>query len=77
MDKLYEIKAQIGVIGKPSYKGDTLQVNVVNWNRTKDKVDIRRWSENYEKAGKGITLTFEEAKKLVALLTEYLKEVDA
>lgn len=76
MEKLYEIKAQIGTIGKPSYKGDTLQVNVVNWNKTKDKVDIRRWSENYERAGKGITLTFEEAKTLVALLTEYLKEVE-
>lgn len=76
MEKLYEIKAQIGTIGKPSYKGDTLQVNVVNWNKTKDKVDIRRWSENYERAGKGITLTFDEAKVLVALLTEYLKEVE-
>ena len=75
MEKLYEIKEQIGRIGKPSYKGDTLQVNVVNWHRSKDKVDIRRWSENYEKVGKGITLTFEEAKELLALLTEYFKEV--
>ena len=77
MEKNYEIKAQIGHIGKPSYKGDTLQVNIVNWNHTKDKVDIRRWSENYERAGRGITLTFDEAKTLLALLTEYLKEVDA
>ena len=77
MEKLYEIKEQIGTIGKPSYKGDTLQVNIVNWNKTKDKVDIRRWSENYERAGKGVTLTYEEAKTLLALLTEYFKEVDA
>ena len=76
MEKTYEIKAKLGTIGKPTYKGDTLQVNIVNWHRTKDKVDIRRWSENYDKAGKGITLTYEEAKTLLALLTEYFKEVD-
>lgn len=76
MEKRYEIKKQIGTIGKPTYKGDTLQVNIVNWNRTKDKVDIRRWSENYTEAGRGITLTIDEARNLVALLTEYLKEVD-
>ena len=76
MEKNYEIKEQIGIIGEPTYKGNTLQVNIVNWNRTKDKVDIRRWSENYDKAGKGITLTYDEAKALLALLTKYFKEVD-
>ena len=70
----YEIVAKIGVISTDD-RGNTTEVNIINWHNTKDKLDIRRWFNNHEKAGKGITLTVAEAKALASILTEYFGEV--
>ncbi|MCR5097842.1 MAG: NERD domain-containing protein [Lachnospiraceae bacterium] len=40
----------------------------VSWNGAEPKYDIRDWSPDHEKMGKGITLTDEEAEILKSLL---------
>ena len=71
----YEIKKRIGSLGENSDK----QLNIISWNGRESKIDIRAFftdKEGNEKMGKGVSLTNEEAKKLVDLLTEYLDDGD-
>jgi hypothetical protein len=49
------------------------EVNLVSWNKRPAKLDVRAWQRNHKKCGKGITLTRDEAKKLLKLLNEILK----
>lgn len=72
-DFSYEVKNTLGELN------DKVQVRVVAWNDREPKIDIRQWytdKEGNEKCGKGISLTNEEAKKLVDLLSEYLNDED-
>ncbi|MFA5341408.1 MAG: PC4/YdbC family ssDNA-binding protein [Clostridia bacterium] len=62
-----EIKEEIGIISE-AQTGWTRQVNMISWNGREAKLDIRDWAPEREKAGKGITLTKEEVKKLRDLL---------
>ena len=64
---VYEIKENIGVISE-SARGWTREVNMVAWNGRDPKVDIRDWSPEKDKMGKGITLTTDECIKLRDLL---------
>ena len=63
----YEITKKIGVLST-SAKGWTKELNLVSWNGNAPKYDLRTWSPEHEKMGKGITLTEEEVKVLKALL---------
>ena len=66
-DIKYEIQKEIGVISEGS-RGWTKELNLVSWNDAAPKYDIRDWSPDHEKMGKGVTLTEEEARKLKELL---------
>ncbi len=66
-DFQFEITKSIGVLSE-SAKGWTKELNMVSWNGGEPKYDIRDWSPDHEKMGKGVTLTEEEAKKLKELL---------
>ncbi|MCQ2530707.1 MAG: PC4/YdbC family ssDNA-binding protein [Lachnospiraceae bacterium] len=68
----YEIVEQIGVIAEGS-KGWKKEINLVSWNGAAPKYDIRDWSEDHSKMGKGITLTADEAWELCQLLSEKLQ----
>ncbi|KXT75786.1 YdbC family protein [Streptococcus sp. DD12] len=46
-------------------KGWTKELNRVSFNGAAAKYDIRSWSPDHEKMGKGITLTNEEFQVLV------------
>lgn len=71
-DIQHEIVIEIAVLSK-SDSGYTKEVNLVSWNGAKPKYDIRSWSPDREKCGKGITLTVDEAKGLLlALQSEFL-----
>jgi hypothetical protein len=71
-DIQHEIVIEIAVLSK-SDSGYTKEVNLVSWNGAKPKYDIRSWSPDREKCGKGITLTADEAKSLLlALQNEFL-----
>lgn len=66
-DVKYVIIEKRGILSE-STKGWTKELNLISWNGGTPKYDIRDWSPNHEKMGKGITLTDEEAKKLKELL---------
>ena len=68
-DIKYEIEKKIGVISE-SAKGWTKELNLISWNGKKAKYDLRDWSPEHEKMGKGITLTIDELKRLRKLLNE-------
>lgn len=53
--------------------GWQLEINEVAWNGA-PKLELRRWAPNHEKCNRGVTLTAEEAKKLLSALQ---KEVTA
>ena len=66
-DITYKITKEIGVVseGKGGWRKE---LNMVSWNNRDAKLDLRDWSPNHEKMGKGVTLTSEEAQKLAELL---------
>lgn len=63
----YEIIKTIGILSE-SPKGWTKELNLVSWNGRDPKYDIRDWSPDKEKMGKGITLTEEELNQLRKIL---------
>lgn len=48
-----------------SANGWTKELNRVSWNEADAKFDLRSWSADHTKMGKGITLTNEEFQTLV------------
>ncbi len=69
MDKefKFEIVEHVGVLSEGS-RGWTKELNKVSWNGAAAKYDLREWSPDHAKMGKGITLTEEEARRLKELL---------
>jgi hypothetical protein len=63
----YEITKNIGVLSE-SNKGWSKELNLVSWNDRDPKYDIRDWSQEHDKMGKGVTLTQEELAELKKLL---------
>ncbi|MEA4826778.1 MAG: PC4/YdbC family ssDNA-binding protein [Clostridium sp.] len=63
----YEIKKTIGIVSE-SAKGWSKELNIISWNGRDPKYDLRDWSAEHEKMGKGITLSSEELKKLRDIL---------
>ncbi|MFQ8892732.1 MAG: YdbC family protein [Clostridium sp.] len=65
----YEIKKEIGVISESS-KGWKKELNIISWNGKEAKYDLRDWSPEHQKMGKGITFTLDELKQLKSLLNK-------
>ncbi len=72
-DIKFEIKEELGTLSE-SPKGWTKEVNLISWNSTAPKYDIRDWAPNHGKMGKGITLTAEEAEALYKILAKIMEE---
>lgn len=72
-DIKYEIKETYGKLSS-SAKGWTKELNLISWNESSPKFDIRDWAPEHEKMGKGITLSREEAEALYQLLGEALSK---
>lgn len=68
----YEIVREIAVLSK-SDSGYTKEINLISWNGNEPKYDIRSFSPDREKCGKGITLTESEVKALLAALKTEMK----
>ena len=47
-----------------SPKGWTKELNLVSWNEKEPKYDIRDWSPDHSKMGKGVTLSMDEIRVL-------------
>lgn len=67
----YDILKSLGVIREVA-DGWTREINIVSWNGKEPKYDIRDWNKDHTDMSRGITLTSEEFKELVALGCEYL-----
>jgi hypothetical protein len=63
----FEIIKKVGVISR-SASGWQKELNLISWNERDPKYDIREWSPDGEKMGKGVTLTKEELVALKVLL---------
>jgi len=63
----YEIIKKIGVLSK-SASGWSKELNLISWNERDAKYDIREWSADGGKMGKGVTLSKEELLALKELL---------
>ncbi|UOQ86408.1 YdbC family protein [Gracilibacillus salinarum] len=59
----FEIIEHVAILSE-SQKGWQKEVNLISWNDREPKYDIRDWSPDHEKMGKGVTLTKEEWQTL-------------
>lgn len=63
----YEILEKVGVIST-SASGWSKELNLISWNDREPKYDLRDWSADGSKMGKGVTLKKEELSALKDLL---------
>ena len=66
-DIKYEIIKKVGVLST-STSGWSKELNLISWNDRDPKYDLRDWSADGSKMGKGVTLTTEELLALKNLL---------
>jgi hypothetical protein len=66
-DIKYEIVNKFGVLSK-STSGWAKELNLISWNDREPKYDLRDWSADGTKMGKGVTLSKEELLALKELL---------
>ena len=67
----HEIIESIGILSENN-KGWSKELNIISWNGAAPKYDLRDWSPDHEKMGKGVTMSREEAEMLYKLLAEAL-----
>ena len=65
----FEVTKHIGVLSEGS-KGWQKELNLISWNDREPKYDIRDWSPERAKMGKGVTLSNAEISELKRLLGE-------
>ena len=65
----YDIEKEVGIISE-SAKGWRKELDLISWNGKEAKYDLRDWSLEHEKMGKGITLSLEELKALKVILND-------
>lgn len=65
----YEIVERIAVLGQRP-KGWERQLNLISWNDAEPKYDIRDWSPDGTRMGKGISLSREELSNLKGILED-------
>lgn len=63
----YEIIKNIAILST-SASGWRKELNLISWNDREPKYDLRDWSADHSKMGKGVTLTKEELLALKEFL---------
>lgn len=63
----FEITKHLGILSENA-RGWTKELNMVSWNDREPKYDLREWSPDHTRMGKGITLTEEDITTLKAIL---------
>ncbi|MCL5458986.1 YdbC family protein [Loigolactobacillus coryniformis] len=69
----FTIEETIGVLST-SKSGWMRELNLVSWNGRPAKFDLRDWSPDHSKMGKGLTLTNEEIEQLRQLLDSMISD---
>jgi hypothetical protein len=72
-DITYDILKCYGVLSEDR-GGWKKELNLVSWNGRTPKFDLRDWEAGHQKMGKGVTLSREEAVKLVEYLNAALED---
>lgn len=67
--KKYVIYRHIGNLSNLN-NGWIKELNLISWNDREPVYDIRTWSENHTRYGKGITITPKQIVRLKELLSE-------
>lgn len=67
MDLKYQMVSHLGTIAETG-KGWKRELNWVSWNDKPPKLDLRDWSPDHSKMGKGLTFTAVEMRALKTLL---------
>ena len=70
-DLKFKIIEECGTISEKN-KGWQTELNIVKWGNHEPKYDIRVWSPDHTKCGKGISHTADE----ISVLRDILNEVD-
>jgi hypothetical protein len=66
-DIKFEIIKNIAILST-SASGWSKELNLISWNDREPKYDLRDWSADHSKMGKGVTLSKEELLALKELL---------
>lgn len=66
-DFSFQIVKNLGVVSEGK-GGWNLELNLVSWGGRPAKYDLRSWSPDHQKMGKGSTFTKEELEALTQLL---------
>lgn len=72
----YEIINNIGVVAELN-GGWKKELNRVSWNGGDPKYDLRDWSPDHSKMGKGITLTEDELRSLKMVIDAEITFLDS
>ena len=51
----YHMERHIGIISENPNSGWTTELNLISWNGKPAKLDLRSWSPDHTKMGKGLT----------------------
>ncbi|TQR35130.1 hypothetical protein C7Y47_07705 [Lysinibacillus sphaericus] len=70
----YEIVETVAVLSEGN-KGWKKELNLISWNGREPKYDIRDWSEDHTKMGKGVTFSLSELQLLKESLAK-LSDLD-
>ena len=65
----FEIVENLGSLGENA-RGWSKEVNLISWNAHEPKYDIRDWSPDGSKMGKGISMTKEDLIALKGILDD-------
>ncbi len=65
----YEVVKELGVVSEAP-NGWKKELNLVSWNDREPVYDLRTWSPEKDRMGKGITLSEEEVQELKAILAK-------
>ncbi|MBR1528692.1 MAG: hypothetical protein IJ642_05250 [Oscillospiraceae bacterium] len=63
----FKITEHLGDLGDNG-RGWTKELNLVSWNDRDPKYDLRDWSPDHSRMGKGVTLTADELVKLKEII---------
>lgn len=66
----YKLVKHLGTISSYRNGEQTLEVNLISYNDSEPKIDIRRWNRDTNRMLKGVALTKEEAEILKNILQD-------
>lgn len=71
---VYDIKKRLGVVSR-ARNGWTKEMNLVAWNDGEPRYELRSWSPDHSRMGKGISLSLVEMGSLKKILEDVISSV--